>query len=100
MEAEIQEIEISKARIQKKEIIISRAMLLAIFGCFLLMIIFIYSPVTARNNFDKKIIQIAPYVDDIELAHLNADWVSMENRDDYLILKEKIQNIMETNGIK
>ena len=100
LEAEIQELESTKVQTQNKVKIVSRLMLFAIFCFFLWVIVFIYSPVLAKNDFDRKVIQITPYVDSIELAHLNADWVSMETRSDYLILKDKLQNIMEANDIK
>lgn len=99
LDKKIQRVEKDILRKQNREKIAARVMLVAIFCFFFLMVIFIYSPVIARNDFDKKIIQIAPYVDNVELVHLNADWVNMETRDDYSELKWKIESIMEANGI-
>lgn len=100
LETEIQESEISMTRAQKRGQIRANLNLLIIVLVFLIIVTFVLSPVFAKNNFDNKIIKITPYIDSVELARLNADWVSMKTRDDYLALKEKVQDIMATNGIE
>jgi len=95
-----EEIEAKKIKSQKRQALVARILLILIAFCLVMIIVYEYLPLNRKENFDRRIIQITPYVDTAEIAHFNADWVSMKTKDDYLSLQDRLQSIMEANGIK
>lgn len=59
-----------------------------------------YLPSAMNTSFDRRIIQITPYVESEEIDLLKSDWASMESKDDYDKIAEKIDFILATNGLK
>lgn len=101
--ARIQELKNYKEKQQKQQkqrVIISRIMLVATFLCFILIIIFVYSPTIVKGSFDRKIIQITPYVTEERINLLKSDWVSMKSKADFKEISEYIDSVLVENGLK
>ncbi len=95
-----EEIEAKKINSKKRQALVARVLIMLVAFYFAMIIAYEYSPLFRKEDFDRRIIQITPYVDDAEIAHLNADWVSMKTKNDYLLLQDRLQSIMDANGIK
>lgn len=59
-----------------------------------------YLPVIYRENFNKDIIQITPYVEEKEIDVLFSKWVSMETKSDYDAIYARISEIKQENNLK
>lgn len=64
------------------------------------IVIYKYAPATVNQTFNRKIIQITPYIEISELELLRSEWVSMESKDDYDRIVEKIDYVLIENNLK
>lgn len=64
------------------------------------IVIYRYMPTVFKESFDRRIIQITPYVEREKIDLLKSNWVSMETKDDYMIIAEEIHSILLENGLK
>lgn len=95
----IKSIEDKKNKSEKCQTILARIFFVLLTFWLVFVIVYEYFPLLRKEKFDREIIQIAPYVDDSEIVRLKADWANMKTQEDYLTLKEDVQNIMEANNI-
>lgn len=72
------------------------------FWILFLCYVFIYQlwPATVNGTFNRRIVQITPYIEASEIDILKSEWVSMESKDDYDQIKVKIDNILSENDLK
>lgn len=96
----MQKLKASKEKQQKQRVIISRIMLVATSLCFIWVILFVFAPTLVKGEFDRKIIQITPYVTEERINLLKSDWVSMESKADYKEISEYIDSVLVENGLK
>lgn len=100
MKEQIENIKRKQIRTQRRRAILARISIVLLACWLVIILVYEFFPLSKKEDFDRNMDLIAPYIDNIEFAHLKADWVSIETREDYVALNEKIQNIMETNDIK
>lgn len=62
-------------------------------------VVFKYIPVLQRDDFDRWIIQITPYVEAKEIDLLKSNWASMQTESDYRLIYNEIYNILEENNL-
>lgn len=68
-----------------------------VFLCY--TFVYRYYPVVKKEMFNRKIIQITPYVETHEIDLLKSEWVSMEGKDDYEQIEQKINDILSKNNL-
>ena len=64
------------------------------------IIIFQYAPVVVKNTFDRRVVQVTPYIEAEEVDLLKSEWVSMESREDYVLISKKIDDILAKNNLE
>lgn len=100
LENEYMDLENKKLRKEKRDRTISIVILIILMFFFIYEIGYTYVPSVYKENFDRTITKIRPYIEDRQVNQLNSDWVSMKTQQDYLILKEKISEIEEKYNLK
>lgn len=78
---------------------------LYIMSFFLMALLFtnyaLIEAISSENvEFRNDIIKIAPYSSHLEIKLIQAKWVSMKNKDDYRIIKNRIADIKKKNKIE
>lgn len=100
LENEYTDLENKKLRKKKQDRIVTIVILIILMFFFIYEIGYIFIPSVYKENFDRKITKIKPYIDNTQVDQLNSDWVRMKNQKDFLILKEKIFEIEEKYNLK
>ena len=92
-----------KKTIQKKK----KSSIVKVSFAFILIFLFIIwqfisiiLPAEIWKEFELRINQIAPYVQDIEIKQLRSKWVSMHTKEDYEEINSYIIKIKEENNLK
>lgn len=62
--------------------------------------VYMYMPAVENRLFQQKIVQITPYAEREKIELLKSKWVSMETKDDYILIIDEIDQIQEENGLK
>jgi len=57
--------------------------------------VYMYAPRATKASFDNAITKITPYTEVHEINMLRSDWVRMKSRDDYHIIRDRINLIVE-----
>ena len=57
-------------------------------------------PTIFKESFDRRIIQITPYVESGKIDLLKSNWACMETKDDYMVIAEEMHSILIENGLK
>lgn len=63
------------------------------------IVIFQFIPTIYKDEFDRRITQITPYVEEEEIDLLKSDWVSMTTKSDYDLIDDAIKRIVTENGL-
>ena len=63
------------------------------------ILVFQYLPISLKAKFDRQIIQITPYVEVEKIDLLKSNWVSMEEKDDYVLIVNEINQVLEKNNL-
>lgn len=90
-------------KLRKIEIILK---VLSVIFCLIYVLIFCYviiyelAPTFCKEEFDRKIIQITPYIEKRDIDILKSKWVTMKSKDDYDIISNEINRILVENNLK
>lgn len=66
---------------------------------FLNTIMFNFIPILWKANFERRIVQITPYVEAEKINLLKSNWVSMETENDYDLIYKEIYQILDENNL-
>lgn len=64
-----------------------------------IFILFIYYPMVLFHRFENDLIAIRPYIRDEEYYLIQSNWVQMKSKDDYDEIYERINDVIQQNGL-
>jgi hypothetical protein len=59
-----------------------------------------FADLQLNTSFQQRLTALAPVITDQQEEELQASWASMENRDDYLVILERMNSMAKDNGIE
>jgi len=101
--SEIAELKQKKEKLKKLDQIfkwLSRINIVIQVSFFCYIMIFQYTAAAMSQSFDRRITQITPYTAPQRIEMIKSQWVQMESKSDYEIIKQEIDEILNENNKK